>query len=417
MADISWIPLIQCVVENAAPVYGLDRRKTMMLTIAVEEIVAHLAGVAPGTRIDFRLEPGGWHVLGKFSFKANPADLWAMNLVTTTDVQEDMEHLGLLVASRAVDGFTLGFEGDTLHLTLRKDLDYRVITPETMVPEEIRGKLTIVQDPEPELIKLACVKTLGCYLPDAVPQFFVTPGKVVDMVEQNDLHLAVAVDETDTLAGMICWQAPSEKGISFFGPYVMAKDHNVGGVLTTHLINTVARTRAMGLFSDLATSDLSTNNFESLGHLNLIQKDGGKIQQDVWYRHLKEDMGASVWAHSSYAEFLKKVYGQQVLMRDLKSIEGQGEHLPQRSVFSVQLRPEAGNATLFPMVTGADAAQCIARHVEMLHREKFSNIFIRIDLAHGWQAAMGKAILDNGFVPRLVLPYGGKSDILVFQHA
>jgi hypothetical protein len=416
-ADIAWVPLVQSVVEKGAPVYGLDESRAMMLAVAVEEIVVHLARMAPGTQVCFRLEPGGWHVRVDFSFKADPSDLWAMNLVTTTDTQEEIDHLGLLVASRAVDGFTITTEGDTLNLSLRKDRDYPVVTPEAIQPVKTRGPLTIVRDPEPELIKAACVKALGRYPADAVPRSFFTPGKVVDMVGQRDMAVAVAVDRAETLAGMICWQAPSEQGISFFGPYVFAGDDQAGDFLTSHLINTVARTRAMGLFSELATTSLAASDFESLGCLDLAGKDGRTFAQDVWYRHLREDMGASVWAHRSFAEFLETAYKRQILMRDLKIIEGQGERLPDRSVFSVELRPDIGQATLFPMVTGADAFECIARHVEMLAREKFPNIFIRIDLAHGWQAAMGGAIADNGFVPKLVLPYGGKSDVLVFQHA
>lgn len=416
-ADIAWVPLVQSVVENGAPVFGLDPGRTMMLTLAVEEIVVHLAGLSPGTRMDFRLVPGGWHVRAEFSFKADPSDLWAMNLVTRTDTQEEMDHLGLLVASRAVDDFTLRHEGDTLHLTLRKDRDYAIVTPAPTAPVETRGELSITWNPEPELIKIACVKALGCYTPDAVPHAFFTPGKVVDMVRQRDMHMAVAMDRTGAPVGMICRRTPSEQGISFSGPYVFANDDRVGAFLTTHLINTVARTRAMGLFSDPATPSLSTKNFESLGHLSITHKDGGRTEQGVWYRHLKEDMGASVWAHRAYADFLEQAYRQQILMRDLKIIEGPGEQLPERSVFSAQLRPAAGKATLFPMVTGTDAGHCIARHVEILHQENFADIFIHIDLAHGWQAAMGQAVMDNGFTPRLVLPYGGKSDILVFQHA
>lgn len=419
-ADISWVPLVQSVIENGAPVLGLPRNKAMMLAVAAEEIVVHLAGIARGTRISFSLEPGGWHVRCNFSFKADPSDLWAMNLVTKTDVQEEIDNLGLIVASRAVDGFTLGLEGDTLHLTLRKDRDYPVVTPEPMEPIKIRGELTIVRDPEPELIKAACKKALGFYTSDVVPLEFLTPGKVVDMVWQKDIEIAVAVDGTGVLAGMISWQASSAMGISFSGPYVFTEDSRAGEILTDHLINTVARTSAMGLFSDPATSSLSTDSFESLGHLDLIQKDGRTIDQEVWYRHLKEDVGESVWAHRAYLEFLETAYDRQVLMRDIKTIEDQiedrGERVPERSVFSVELRADAGKATLVPMVTGLDAAQCIARHVETLHRENFSNIFIPIDLAHGWQAAMGRAIMDNGFIPMMVLPHGGKSDVLVFQH-
>jgi len=418
-ADIAWIPLVQSVVENGAPVCGLENSKTMMLTIAAEEIVAHLAKTAPGTRINFSLGSGGWHVKAEFSFKADPSHLWAMNLVTKTDAdsEDGMDHLGLLLASRAVDSFTLRIEGDTVHLTLQKDRDYPVVEPKATKRVKTRGELTIARSPEPELIKAACIAALGLYPSDTLPQPFFTPGKVADMVAAKDLDIAVALDKTGALAGLICWQTPSELGVSFSGPYLFDKEGQAGEILTKHLINTVARTRAMGLFSELATTGLSTLDFESLGHLDIITADGEKSVQNVWYRHLREDMGASVWAHSTYLEFLEKRYKEQILMRDIKMADGQGETLPERSVFSARLRPETGEATLVPMVTGKDAALCIARHVKMLHKEKFSNIYIRLDLAYGWQASMGKSIMDNDFVPRLVLPYGGKSDILVFQYA
>ena len=68
-ADIAWLPVVQSVVEKGAPVYGLDSRKTTMLTLAVEEIVLHLAKTAPGSRICFSLEPGGWYVRANFPLR------------------------------------------------------------------------------------------------------------------------------------------------------------------------------------------------------------------------------------------------------------------------------------------------------------------------------------------------------------
>ncbi len=415
-ADIAWLPLVQSVVENGAPVHGLDSRKTTMLTLAVEEILLHLAKTAPGSRICFSLDSGGWYVRIDFSFKADPSELWAMNIVAETDAntRDGMDHLGLLLASRAVDGFTIRLKGDTVHLAMRKDRDYPIIKPETATAIQSKGALTIARNPEPELIKAACVKTLGLYAPDKIPRAFFTPGKVADMVAKKDLYIALALDQTDALAGIICWRTPSEQSIGFSGPYNFTTGGQVPDILIKHLINTAARTRAMGLFSELATTSLPTQNFESLGQL--IQTDDKKSPQDVWYRHLREDMGASVWAHPAYVEFLEDIYRRQVLMRDIKVTDGQGETLPERSVFSARLRPDIGEATLVPMVTGADAADCVAQHIKMLYKEKFNTIFIRLDLAYGWQAAIGGAIMNNGFVPRLVLPYGGKSDILVFQH-
>ncbi|MBU3954197.1 MAG: hypothetical protein KJ658_18845, partial [Proteobacteria bacterium] len=376
-ADMAWIPLVQAVVEQGAPVLGLDRSKTLRLTMAVEEIVSHLARTALGTKIGFSLKPYGWHVLAEFSFRADPSHLWAMNLAAKPNLSDpnDLDHLGLLLASRMVDGFTLHLEGEVVHLALRQDCSYPVVTKIAADPIRSKGKLTIVPAPESAFIQAACVRAVNLYPARKNHTAFSMPGKVADMVAQKDMDMALVLDETSALAGMICWQALSEKGIGFFGPYVFCREEQAAALLTEHLIQRVARTKAMGLFSELATPELTTKEFESLGHFSYVQSDGQASREEVWYRHLGEDMGASVWAHPAMVSFLSAAYGRLVLMRDIRETCGFGEALPRRSVFSTQLRPELGEATLMPMVTGADAKDCVARHVDTLCRENFSNIF------------------------------------------
>lgn len=417
-ADIAWVPLVQSLVEQGAPVFGLDQNKTLRLVMAVEEIVAHLANTAPGTRIQLNLKPGGWHVLADFAFTADPSELWAMTIAARSDtfVPEGMDHLGLLLASCMVDGFTVHLEGEVVHLALRQDLTYLPASPGKAKPVRQRGELAIDSSPEPALIKLACLRSLEFYPSFKLHQAFSMPGKAADMVAKGDLSMAVALDGVGALMGMICWHVSSDQSIGFFGPYVFAGGEKTASGLTDHLIHCIARTRAMGLFSELATDDLPMGAFESLGHFDLIQPKGKKLCREVWYRHLGEDMGASVWAHPSMVNFLEKCYDQQVLMRDIRQTDGLGERLPRRSVFSAILRPEAGEVTLLPMVTGEDAKECVALHVETLNRKNFSNIFFKLDLAHGWQASLGGVLMETGFKPRLVLPYGGKSDVVVFQH-
>lgn len=417
-ADIVWIPLIQSVVELGGPVLGLDMGKTLRLTMATEEIVSHLATSAPGTKIKFTLTPGGWNVLATFSFKADPSDLWAMNLATKSDisVSGDIEHLGLLLASRMVDDFTLHLSQGTVHLSLRQDRSYPTISPEEDAHIEVKGELAIAVNPEQALIKAACVKALNLYPTHKVHPTFKSPGKFVDMVVQGDLEMAIVLDQVGQLAGMICWQGQVKNSVSFFGPYIFTKDERVASLLTEHLIHCLARTKATGLFSEMATIALPTGDFESLGHLHLHQKENKWLQQDCWYRHLREDMGASVWAHPSMVHFLEEFYDEHVLMRDIRVTDGYGESLPERSVLSAHLQPELSKILLLPMVLGTDADECVQQHITTLVEKGYVNIFFRLDLAYGWQAILGGVLMANGFVPKLVLPYGGKSDVVVFQY-
>jgi len=187
-------------------------------------------------------------------------------------------------------------------------------------------------------------------------------------------------------------------------------------VLGEQLLQKVARTSAVSLVSQLATHDMITSDFELLGKFDYSRPDDARQELDVWYRHLREDMGTTVWAHPDMLDFLQGKYDDLVLMRNIREIDGKSETLPDRSVFSTQLRPGLGEATLSPMVVGSDVAEVVANHVAVLQQEDYRNIFFYLDLAYGWQAATARVLMDNGFVPQLVLPYAGKSDVVVFQH-
>jgi hypothetical protein len=236
------------------------------------------------------------------------------------------------------------------------------------------------------------------------------------MVNKNDLDVAIALDPHGALGGMICWHNQRTPSVNFFGPYIFAKNDRLAELLTKHLLQTVARTPAAGLFSEMATDQLPTRDFESMGHLVLQTENNRHIRQNCWYRHLQEDLGASVWAHPDMMIFLQETYDKHVLMRDIKTTDGKGETLPDRSVFSARLQPELHKASLLPMLLGTDAADCVEQHVKALTSENYTNIFFRIDLAYGWQATLGGVLMNHGFVPQLVLPYGGKSDVVIFQY-
>lgn len=417
-AEVAWIPLATSMVELGGATLGLDTAKTRRLTLATEEIITHLVSTAPGTEILFTLKPGGWHVLAQFSFKADPSDLWAMNIVPQTDVSVhgDMDNVGLLLASRMVDDFTLELKQGMVHLNLRQDRTYSqaVAVPETR--RDVKGSLDIAKNIEPALIKVACSKALNHYPAHVIHPSFTWPGKFADMVAQGDLDVAIITDESGALAGMICWQSNINDSISFWGPYTFVQGDQAGSLLTEHLVHRVARTQAVGLFSEMATAELPTGDFELLGHVSFTQENGNKLRQDCWFRHLQEDVGATVWSPASLVEFLEEVYEEQVLMRNIQVIDKQEESIPERSLFSAHLQPEIGQVSFIPMVFGSDAKECIEHHVTTLVADKYTNIFFRIDLGYAWQTALADHLMENGFAPKLVLPYGGKSDVVVFQY-
>ncbi|QJB57037.1 hypothetical protein [Pseudodesulfovibrio sp. zrk46] len=417
-AETRFIPLVQGVVEHSAKAFELDAAKSLRLTMAAEEIVSHLVQTARGTEVKVSLSTRRWCVLADFSFEANPSDLWAMNLAAKERVggEQSIEHLGLLLASRMVDGFSIRLQGKIVHLELRQDHAYPTIEAQPGTQGKLTGALSIAENPEPALIKEACTLAVNNYPAYLINQVLFTPGKVVDMVAQGDLDMAICVDEIGTLAGIMVWRSPSEKSVSFSGPYILTGESEVADLLEQHLLSIVSRTQAVSLFSDLATPDMTPLNYEHLGRLDFTQADNQDKALDIWFRHLREDMGAAVWTHPTVRTFLEETYDRLVLMRTIREVDNAGEGVPDNSVFSAQLRPELKEAVLSPMVVGADVSEAVKSHLDCLKQDGYENILFHLDLAYGWQASMGGVLCEHGFSPTILLPHGGISDVVVFRH-
>ncbi|MUM76622.1 hypothetical protein GKC30_03125 [Pseudodesulfovibrio sp. F-1] len=428
-AEARFILLVQGVVEQGAAAFGLDRGKALRLTMAAEELLSHLAETSAGVAVDLTLTPGGWCVRADFSFVADPSDLWAMNLAAREDIGpgRSMDRLGLLLAARMSDGFEIRLDGRVVHLELRQDHAYEAVTPRPVRAADARGEVRVVDDPEPALIREACALAVDHYPAHLVNETFFTPGKAVQMADRGDMTVALAVDGTGAPAGLMTWRSPSERSVGFCGPYVFVRGGGTAGKLEEWMFAAVARTRAVSLFSELATADLTAENYELLGRLPLgrpglrgaMPADGAGqegVELDILFRHLREDSGRAVWTHPALRPFLEAAYDQLVLMRDIREVDHAGADLPERSVFSARLRPELGIATLAPMVAGRDADQAVADHVRTLTHDGYRSILFRLDLAHGWQAALAGSLVRGGFAPRLVLPDAGKSDMVVFLH-
>jgi anti-sigma regulatory factor (Ser/Thr protein kinase) len=415
-ASAQWIPTAQAVAENGAKALGLPQEKALVLTMAVEEVVAHLALAAADERLEMRLLPESTGVAVEFLFRADAADLSALNVTGGPDSGDFMEGMGLLLASRLTDSFSIAAEGRLIRLRLRLDRPYAEAAADKAARHEPQGAARMVPDPEPSLLRAACVQALGLYPDHELAAWMRTPGKVADMVAGGTLECAVAEDEAGGLCGVLFWHRPSSQSVAFFGPYDFTPDREAAGPLTREMIRRVARSSALGVFSEIASSDLPEEEFERLAIVPACGADGACLERTAWYRHLREDTGSVVWAHPSMRHFLEHVYGDLVLMREIREVEEPEGKRPERSVFAARLRRDISEAVLTPMLDGKDAAENLRRHVHALSGEGLRNIFVHLDLASGWRAALAGPLLNCGFQARLVLPHAGQGDVAVLQY-
>jgi hypothetical protein len=227
------------------------------------------------------------------------------------------------------------------------------------------------------------------------------------------------LDRTGTIGGGIIWSWENDKLVEFFGPYVLNQPETslIPTQLVEHMIASIARTTVVGLITRSPSPQLPTEYFEPLGNLSLVQPGQDTCELSSYYRHLQEDSGTSVWAHTLVKEFLVAEYSRHVFAREIKLVTDEGEENAPKSVIATELDKSAGKATLKPVWWGNDNLRLIQAYVRTLLKENLFNIFFEMDLGRAWECHFTPSLIDAGFIPRLVLPYAGASDILIFQYS
>lgn len=329
-----------------------------------------------------------------------------------------LDEMGLLIASRSVERFCFAEDLQQCpELVLIKEKSYPAPAGLDTPAIGPAGDFRIIT-PDPESLKLF-VRLVAAHYPDHLyMDSFRLPGKVVDMVESGEYGVKLAVDERGQIGGGIIWRWVGTGTVESFGPYLFNQRADLG--LSEELIDAcigqIAKTDAVGLISRYSTPELPGDYFESLGTINFVQPDGVMQPRPIYYRQLREDSGCRVWAHPDLEDFLRAEYSRLFFTREILLTRHEGEQRPPYSIFAPQFDRANRQITLRAIWDGADVADNLAQHVKVLRAEDLPNIFFEIDLAHAWQAGLTPALLEKGFRPRLVLPYGGKADVVVFQY-
>jgi anti-sigma regulatory factor (Ser/Thr protein kinase) len=418
-ADLAFLPVATAFVEKAAGPLGLGDPETLALTLATEEIFAYLCKTAAqGKPVLMSCQGHGYYVREDFLFHARDFTMRAFNLTCSViDDPSCLDETGLLIASRMVDRLKISERDEGLRLTLIKERSYPEFTAVPVPPARPLDRC-LVRPPDGEELKTFLRMLKEHYTSYSVPKDFLFPGKVVDMVSSGEYEAAMAFDEAGHIGGGVLWWVEGTRVVEFFGPYVFGQpsDSEVPQALIDFLISAVARTKAIALLNRYPTPDLPEDYFEPLGSLVFHLPDGSPVVLNPCYRHLEEDRGLAVWTHDSITPFLKREYQRLFFARELREARMEGESSSPHAVLSADLDRRQGRAILHPLWWGSDAPQVVAAHVEALLQNGFPNIWFEMDLGRPWHAHFAPALLSTGFEPRLVLPYAGRADLVIFQY-
>ncbi|MBN2706447.1 MAG: hypothetical protein JXR89_08410 [Deltaproteobacteria bacterium] len=428
--DRVFLPTVQAFVEKTALGFGLGQREALALTLAGEEIFQYLCDtLKPGAEVEIRCEDGMYYAALDFTLPFSGFALEAFNLTARVRVEDEssLAAMGLLIASRMVDRLQLGRLADNrLQLSLRKEKSYPRMTVQGAGSPPALGKEFLVVAPAPEELKFLVGESLGRTAPALLPPEFYYPGKVVDMVASGDYRAAIVRDGVGRIGGGILWRWSSERMVECCGPYLLAEAEDnsaaaksrrrmLAEALLEHCLNRIAKSPAVGLVNLYPSSDLPAGHFESLGAIFEYRSTAPPVERGALFRQLQEDPGALVWGHPQLEDFLRGEYRRLVLPRELRLTADDGEDRAAASVLSSQVDRGLEKVTLYPLWPGRDIERNLAEHLALFAREGLNNIFFVMDLGDSRQASFTPALLHHGFTPRLLLPYGGRGDLVLLQ--
>lgn len=421
--DSAFARVLTTAAEALAQSRGLGKRESMRFQLVLEEFFTYLVPVVHDScAIQTVLTGKPYQVCASLRFQASGLCLGALNASCTTALDgtgEEANDLGLILAGRVADRFRLTRDGDasfTLHAEVDKAYPAAKAPPSTVT---FKPPCRAGLEHDPNRLMHAAALAAARYPAWHCPASFQTPGKFADLVRAGEFTCVLALDEASHPAGLLCWARSGEKGLSFSGPFVFAPQEDaplVARLLADAFLAAVAREKVEIVFSERATQDTPDGYFETLGTLTRYDEEG-QTEQPVLYRHLREDMGETVWADPALEDFLRGVYDRLAMCRDVLPAHPPGTFERRRSLFSTSMDKDKGLAVLRPLLDGEDMAANLAGHVRVLADKGFLNILLYMDLSQAWEASLAGPVMDAGFKPRLVLPFAGRSDVAVFQYA
>lgn len=420
-SDMQFLPLAISFAEAAAKAFGLEKTDALKLTLACEETFTYICSISKEIRsLAMKVTNGLYYVRVQFLFNAADFDPRAFNLTAQASPEDEkgLDEMGLIIASRSIERFQIFYNTDGISLVLIKEKSYPPML-EIGAPESKPLKDFTIVAPDPGTLKLFSGQIVHYYPDYLYPGDFSFPGKLVDMVASGEFGAAAAVSKERLTGGGVVWFRSSDKMVEIFGPYLF--NQPVPSSMAERLISTVieglAKTDILFLIIMYATPELPAGYFEPLGTIDIFKADSAPMAITVYCRQLKEDPGSAVWAHPELEEFLKKEYRRLYFARHIRPTVNAGETRPEHSVFAARFVKTRSTAILNAVWDGIDIPDNLDRHIRTLKDEGMLNIFFELDLAHAWQSGLTPVLLQKGFIPRIILPYAGDGDIVLFQHS
>lgn len=249
------------------------------------------------------------------------------------------------------------------------------------------------------------------------PSFLHFPGKLVDMVEGQEIRILLATDGKGAVYGCVLWKLMSHC-IEAFGPYLFTSHDTLGVDLVRTMLEMVSKTGAACILIRESTPDTPLSWFEELPPLTPPSDTDSRMPMHrslPLYRQLDEDGGCVVIVHPGLATSVQRWYDQMYLSRQVITSVPAGEKPGPYTSFSVKIEKERRCASLSSITVGDDAALVLAAHQKLLMDQEIFDISYEMDLTDEMEIFLVPVLTDSGFSPEYIIPWGGIGDIMIWQ--
>lgn len=407
------MPVAVSFAESAARSAGFEERGLSLLALSVEELFLALCDAMPGLEAELVFRDLRYAVSLAFRFPQPPPDLKVFNITARPDHESDqgLSSMGLFLASRACDQFSVQqLQGGSWEIRLLKERNY----PEDAQQDETDDPATqntwdIVDIPSPGLVKQLSTLIACRYQSAQFPEEFTPQGKLLDKLASNRYGVIAAQTDKGELVGGLIWRTTAKKVVECFGPYLNKPGDPLllTDTLCERLFRLFGRSNHSGIVVYSPQALLPSSGFEPSGS---IETRHGTIW--AGYRMLDEEFGAVAYLSSDLMPFYNNFCNNMALARETREYHDSGEAGDGLTLLSARLDRASGAAYFTPLLVGRDAGQVIAEHLQLFDAEGYTTVCCMIDTGRPFDSLLTPHLLTNGFIPRILIPWGGTGDLI-----
>ncbi|MCJ8499178.1 ATP-binding protein [Desulfatitalea alkaliphila] len=418
-AGLEDLPRAMAFVETAGRHHAMAVDAVRKLQLAAEEVITALD---PGTDLEFAVAAGADRTRLTITCHGRGMDLAAFNLAWRPDPETMDTGLGLALASRYVDAFALEADaGGRLVLQFGVDTPYDgSVTPP---PPAAPWRFYRLIRPTPQTIMAAGKHLYHRALAAKGNPRAMHPDRLAALTAGDALFGTLAEADDGRIVGC-CFCIPRDRRLlDGFGPFVFTEQERrrMARDLACHTLERVARKPYSGVLTTRYDGDCFPAEFFIPARRPTAGPTGGggaATGTTVWHFPLADDAGGPLHYHVAAEPFIREAATLQDLPRqmirlsdaDLAAVTGDGA-----SVFSTALDRGERAAMLHLLMPGTDLAANADAHLAFFAQEEIALCRFFLDLGRPGDAALIPVLVERGFAPCLLLPGGGRGDLLVLE--